>query len=140
MVAVARGAHAPSAMANAAAATTVRTCEPVRAIPPRRRTNNVVRPGNLYREERTRSEQADVGSQAAPRLGAVHVFARGEGRASYDWRYSTDAQHCLFGPRTLRADVRLDGLVWAALYSFQYRAVTKEGVSDWSQVVSMCVA
>jgi hypothetical protein len=71
----------------------------------------------------------------------VHLFARAaKGRASYDWRYSTDAQDWLFGPRTIRADVKLHGLVRAALYSFQVRAVTKEGVSDWSQVVSMRVA
>ncbi len=82
-------------------------------------------------------EQASV---IAP--GGVRApFARAaRGRASYDWRYSTDAQGWFFGPRTVRADVRLHGLVPAALYSFQYRAVTKDGVSAWNQVVSLRVA
>jgi hypothetical protein len=71
----------------------------------------------------------------------VHLFARAaKGRLSYEWRYSTDAQGWLFGPPTVRADARLDGLVPSAMYSFQVRAVTKEGVSGWSQVVSMRVA
>jgi hypothetical protein len=75
-----------------------------------------------------------------PLSGAVHVWARAEkGRASYDWQYSKDQQQWLFGPRTVRADVKLYGLVRGTVYFFRYRTVTREGVSDWSQVVSLLV-
>ena len=75
-----------------------------------------------------------------PLSGAVHVCARAaKGRASYDWQYSKDQQQWLFGPRTVRADVKLYGLVRGTVYFFRYRTVTKEGVSDWSQVVSLLV-
>jgi hypothetical protein len=35
--------------------------------------------------------------------------------------------------------VTLFGLARGAVYFFRYRTVTKEGVSDWSQVVSVLV-
>jgi hypothetical protein len=75
-----------------------------------------------------------------PVSGAVHLFARAaNGRASYDWQYSKGEDLWLFGPRTVRADVTLDGLVRGAVYFFRVRIVTKEGVSDWSPVVSLLV-
>jgi hypothetical protein len=70
----------------------------------------------------------------------VHLFARAaKGRASYDWQCSKGEERWLFGPRTVRADVKLYGLVRGAVYVFRYRTVTKEGVSDWSQIVSLLV-
>jgi hypothetical protein len=75
-----------------------------------------------------------------PVSGAVHLFARAaKGRASYDWQCSKGEERWLFGPRTVRADVKLDGLARGAVYLFRYRTVTKEGVSDWSQIVSLLV-
>ena len=75
-----------------------------------------------------------------PVSGAVHLFARAaKGRASYDWQYSKGEEPWLFGPRTVRADVKLHGLARGAVYFFRYRTVTKEGVSDWSEVVSLLV-
>ncbi len=81
-----------------------------------------------------------------PVSGSVHLFARAaKGRASYEWqyaKYATDAKSedpWLFGPTTVRADATLHGLVRRVRYSFRVRTVTKEGVSDWSQVVSLLV-
>jgi hypothetical protein len=75
-----------------------------------------------------------------PVSGSVHLFARAEKRrASYDWQYSKGEDAWLSGPRTVRADATLDGLVRGAVYFFRYRTVTKEGVSDWSQSVSLLV-
>jgi hypothetical protein len=75
-----------------------------------------------------------------PVSGKVHLFARAEKRrASYDWQYSKGEDAWLSGPRTVRADVTLEGLVRGAVYFFRYRTVTKEGVSDWRQSVSLLV-
>jgi hypothetical protein len=72
--------------------------------------------------------------------GEVHLFVRAaKGRASYDWQYATDPEHWLPGPRTVGADATLYGLVPGTVYYFRYRTVTSEGVSDWSQVISLLV-
>ena len=76
-----------------------------------------------------------------PVSGAVHLFARAaRGRASYDWQYGTDQDNWLLAAPTVRADAKLYGLAHGALYFFRYRTVTKEGISGWSQVVSLRVA
>ena len=76
-----------------------------------------------------------------PVSGAVHLFARAaKGRASYEWQYATREDAWLFGPPTVQADATLDGLVPGAVHFFRYRTLTKEGVSGWSQVVSLLVA
>jgi hypothetical protein len=75
-----------------------------------------------------------------PVSGAVHLFARAaKSRASYEWQYSTDEEHWLSGAPTVRADATLHGLAYGTVYFFRYRTVTKEGVSDWSQIVSRLV-
>jgi hypothetical protein len=69
------------------------------------------------------------------------LFARvAKGRASYDWQYSKGEDPWPFGPRTVRGGATLDGLVRAAVFFSRVRTVTKEGVSEWSQVVSLLVA
>jgi hypothetical protein len=79
-------------------------------------------------------------AQQLPVSGEVHFYARAaKGRASYDWQYAKGEGPWLFGPRTVRADAKLSGLERAAVYFFRYRKVTREGVSDWSQVISLLV-
>jgi hypothetical protein len=73
--------------------------------------------------------------------GSVHLYARAaRGRASYEWQYAKGEDAWLFAPPTVRADATLHGLVRGAVYFFRYRTVTKEGVSAWSQRVSLVVA
>ena len=75
-----------------------------------------------------------------PVSGAVHLFARAaKGRASYDWHYAKGDDRWLFGPPTVRSDATLHGLVPGAVDSFRVPTVTREGVSDWSRVVSLLV-
>jgi hypothetical protein len=72
--------------------------------------------------------------------GTVHLVARAaKGRASYDWQWSDDDTLWVDLPRSMRADATVSDLVAGRRYGFRYRTVTKEGVSDWSQVVTLLV-
>ncbi len=68
--------------------------------------------------------------------GSARAYARAaKTRASYEWQYSSDGVHWLSVPTTVRADAHIEGLVAGAQYWFRCRSVTKDGVSDWSEVV-----
>ena len=72
--------------------------------------------------------------------GTVHLWAKAERtRASYDWEYGTDESSWTRVDSTVRADTVLKGLTPALGYFFRYRSVTKAGVGDWSQVLSLFV-
>jgi len=58
-------------------------------------------------------------------------------RASYNWQYSTDQKTWTEAPTTLQAKTDILGLTPATTYYFRFQGVTKAGVGDWSQVVSM---
>jgi hypothetical protein len=72
--------------------------------------------------------------------GSVHLFARAANtRASYDWAYSLDGVTWILRPSTVRADTVIPNLAPRTRYFFRHRCVTKDGVGDWSQVVSILV-
>ena len=72
--------------------------------------------------------------------GWVHLYARAaKTRASYDWAYSLDGVTWIVRPSTVRADTVIPNLAPRTRYFFRYRCVTKDGVGDWSQVVSILV-
>jgi len=61
-------------------------------------------------------------------------------RASYEWAWSGDGGHT-WTPvlPTLKAKTTITGLPVATTCQFRYRSVTKDGVSDWSQVITLVV-
>ena len=73
--------------------------------------------------------------------GSVKVMARTAAkRASYDWEVSTDGGATWRAlPSTLRATMHASGFTPATRVSFRYRALTKDGLSDWSQPVEIIV-
>ena len=72
--------------------------------------------------------------------GSVHIVVRAApGTASYDWEYAAAGGTWTRLATTVRADTRLDGLVPGKLYSFRFRWVTKDGVGDFGDVVTLRV-
>jgi hypothetical protein len=73
--------------------------------------------------------------------GSVVLVTRAAARrASYEWEISVDAAETWRGlPATLQSETRVTGLQAGARYSFRYRAVTKRGLGDWSEAVSLVV-
>jgi hypothetical protein len=68
------------------------------------------------------------------------VAASAARRASYEWQYSADGgKTWITAPATLQAKTKISGLAQEATVQFKYRAVTKTGEGDWSQVVSLMV-
>jgi hypothetical protein len=73
--------------------------------------------------------------------GTVVLAARAAAvRASYEWEWSGDGGKTwnAVSP-TLQAKTEIAGLAVATIVQFRYRAVTKEGVGDWSQPTSLLV-
>jgi hypothetical protein len=61
-------------------------------------------------------------------------------RASYDWEYSTDGGKTWIPlPSSLQAKTSITGLAQGSTVEVRYRAVTKAGVADWSQAVSLFI-
>jgi hypothetical protein len=72
--------------------------------------------------------------------GAVKLAAKSVAqRASYNWQYSTDQKTWTDAPTTLQAKTDISGLTPATTYYFRFQGVTKAGVGDFSQVVSLLV-
>ena len=72
--------------------------------------------------------------------GSVRLFARAaRTRAAYDWEYGTGESSWTRADSTVRADTELSGLAPGTRYFFRVRPVTKAGVGNWSQVLSLVV-
>jgi hypothetical protein len=59
--------------------------------------------------------------------------------ASYYWEHSLDQEVWTPVPETLQASTTVDGLPWAKVSYFRFRALTRTGKGDYSQVVSLLV-
>jgi hypothetical protein len=59
--------------------------------------------------------------------------------ASYYWQWSTDMTSWVSLPETKKASTAITGLTPATTYYFRFRALTRKGMSDWSQIVSLLV-
>jgi hypothetical protein len=59
--------------------------------------------------------------------------------ASYSWEYSFDQESWTPIPETLKASTTIDGLPWAKVSYFRFRALTRAGKGDYSPVVSLLV-
>ena len=72
--------------------------------------------------------------------GVINAAAKAAvGRASYDWEYSTDGTTWTALPTTLQAKTVLTGQKAGSTVYVRHRVVTKAGVGDWGQAVSMLV-
>lgn len=83
----------------------------------------------------------DFVAKPAATSGAVHLAAKAASRrASYEWQWSADGgKTWQQAPTTLQARTVIPGLPVAVSCLFRYRAVTKTGEADWSQVTSLVV-
>jgi hypothetical protein len=83
---------------------------------------------------------ADFTVKQGRNSGSVVLVARAVARkASYDWQYSTDEETWTSAETTFLAKTKLVGLAAGTRYFFRFRARTREGLKDWSQVISLLV-
>jgi hypothetical protein len=95
--------------------------------------------GMAVRKTPVRSKRVFAVKQASVSGAAVLTVPRAAARASYEWEYGIDGKTWQLATATLKAKTTIAGLTPATMYYFRYCAVTKAGVSDWSQVVSLVV-
>ncbi|HZF56206.1 MAG TPA: fibronectin type III domain-containing protein, partial [Polyangiaceae bacterium] len=60
-------------------------------------------------------------------------------RAIYYWEHSLDQETWTSLPQTMLTRTEVSGLQAACIYSFRFRAFTRAGWQDYSQVVSLLV-
>ena len=73
--------------------------------------------------------------------GSAILVAKAAGKkASYEWEFSLDRTAWTALPATLVARTSVSGLVVGSTYYFRMRSLTKGGMSDWGQIVSMVAA
>ena len=80
-------------------------------------------------------------ARAGVTSGSVKLAARAAAlRASYEWEWSGDGgKTWTQAAPTLQAKTGISGLPVGTNVQFRYRAVTKTGAADWSQVTSLLV-
>ena len=85
--------------------------------------------------------KVDFVAKQGPVTGTVHLVAKAAAvRACYEWNWSGDGGKTWTSvPTTLQAKTTIIGLPVAVNCQFRYRAVTKKGEGDWSQVVVLLV-
>lgn len=72
--------------------------------------------------------------------GVVELVAKASGpRTANEWRMSTDGINWTMLPSSIKAKTTESGLTPGATVYFQHRPVLKDGVGNWSQVVSIVV-
>ena len=72
--------------------------------------------------------------------GVVELDARAVApSASYYWQFSLDGKSWTSAPETMKHVTVIAGLTPGQTYSFRFRALTRKGMRDWSQVVSLIV-
>ena len=59
--------------------------------------------------------------------------------ATYYWEYSVDQSTWISVPDTMKARTEISGLTSASTYHFRFRARTRAGRGDYSQIVSLLV-
>jgi hypothetical protein len=100
----------------------------------------IVQSAGMSRKNAAGPSKPDFEVKPGKVSGTVHLYARAaKTRASYEWQYRTAQTPWTSGEPTVRADATLSGLTPGVSYSFRYRTVTKAGVGDWSQVVTLIV-
>jgi hypothetical protein len=81
-------------------------------------------------------------AKPGPVSGAVELrTAKAGDRASYEWQWSVDGGKTWQpAPGTLQSRTTLTGLQPATTYWFRSRSITRIGLSDWTQAVSLVVS
>jgi hypothetical protein len=88
----------------------------------------------------SKRSRAELSAKNAEVSGSVVLDAKAVARtAAYYWQYSLDQQTWISVPDTLQARTVITGLTAAKTYYFRFRALTRTGETDFSQVVSLLV-
>jgi len=89
----------------------------------------------------TLHDKAALAVKSGSVSGTVNLAAKAAAsRASYAWQYSLDQKTWTSAPPTLKAKTGIAGLTVGTLYYFRMQPLTKTGVGDFTQIVSLMVS
>jgi hypothetical protein len=72
--------------------------------------------------------------------GTATLVAKAIGaETTYFWQYSLDQKTWTSAPETMKAGAAISGLTSGTTYYFRFRALTRKGPVDYSQIVSLLV-
>jgi hypothetical protein len=100
---------------------------------------SIIESAGMNVAKRTHKPKPELAVDQGPVSGSARLVARAVAkRAQYDWETSTDSGGTwLRRPNTLQAKTTVTGLVPGNTYWFRMRAVTRHGVRDWCEPVSL---
>jgi len=73
--------------------------------------------------------------------GSIYLYAKAAARvrAAYNWQISEDNKNWSDLETTLIASIKITGLKPGKTYYFRYKSITKQGSSDWSEVIEYII-
>jgi hypothetical protein len=90
--------------------------------------------------KRSTAKKPPFAAKYGPVSGAVLLLALAVARnAMYWYEYSLDQKTWTSVPQVMKASVTITGLTPGQVYYFRFRAQTRKGMGDYSQVVSLPV-
>jgi hypothetical protein len=88
----------------------------------------------------THRDKAELRVKQGHASGIVELIAKAVAHyAVYFWQYSVNQTDWVDVPETMKANTTITGLTRGQTYYFRFRATTKAGPVDYSQVVSLLV-
>jgi hypothetical protein len=88
----------------------------------------------------TLHDKAALAAKQGSVTGTVNLAAKAAAkRAAYAWQYSTDQKTWTAVPSTIQSKAGVSGLTAGTTYFFRVQSVTKDGLGNWSQTVSLMV-
>ena len=95
--------------------------------------------GMLVKKSVAHAKQELAAKQGAI-SGSVTILAKSAGpRATYSWQWSPDDKVWNDLPQTLKARTSTVNLAVGVVHYFRFRVLTKAGLGEWSNVVSLLV-
>ncbi len=95
---------------------------------------------NMRARRYTKADKPQLAAKNGDVSGEVELVAKAVAvYASYYWQFSLNQQDWTSLPETTKASTSMAGLTPAKTYYFRFRSLTRHGMSDYSQVVSLLV-
>jgi len=101
------------------------------------RARAIIESAGLTVVTRTPRRKPNLAAKYGTIPGRIVLEGKAVRGASYHWQMSIDQKTWTDLPESVKATLTVDGLTPATTYSFRFRTLTKDGLSDWSGAVSV---
>jgi hypothetical protein len=101
---------------------------------------NIITSAGMFIKKVVVRDTPDLAIRQGATSGTAIARAKSRGRgATYWWAFSADEKTWIVVPATRKATASFANLTPGMVYYFRFQALTKAGLSDWSQIVSFMV-